>query len=110
MNTIEHPVTPHQESRSHAAGRLRPRADSLDVFLLPVVMLTLLSMAAGIAFGFPAALENASMLASAPTVAQAHDRHLQPDEAEEEEGKPFVTDDVRPEGVMQASAVPQHDQ
>ena len=113
MNTIEQTVAPDQESRRRAAGRLRPCADARDVLLLFAVMLTLLCTAAGIALAFPAALENASLLASVSSAAPARDHHVQPDEAEEEEGKPegkpFVTDDVRPEGLMQAAAAPHRD-
>ena len=104
MNTIEQPIAPGRDSRERAAGRPRSSADTVDVVVLLAVILTLLGTAAGIAIAFPLALENASILATASTTSVAQTRRLEPEQPGEQEDEPFVADDVRIEGLMQASA------
>jgi hypothetical protein len=120
MNTIEQPQAPGHGSRRSAGTERGMRADTADIVLLLVTILTLLGIAGGITIGFPLALEAVSVRANATTAVypapQARPphrhqeysldarRHLQPEEEIGEYDEPLIVDDVRSAERMYAAA------
>ena len=86
------------EPRRLARGR-GIRADVLDLVLLVVTILVLTGLAAGIAIGFPQALEIIAAQANAAVVSlpetQEPEQAPAPADGKEEETEPFVADDIR---------------
>jgi hypothetical protein len=84
------------------------RAAVLDLVLPVLTILVLAGVAAGIAIGFPQALEivaaqaNAAIASSSET--HAPERGSQPAEGKEEENEPFFADDIRTAGATYAFA------
>jgi len=118
MNTIEQPEAPGRGSRKSTGGERGARPASADIVLLLVTILTLMGVAAGIAIGFPMALEvvatqaHAAMVASPDTGARrrAEEKHLwgsdsgeAPEEEIEEHDEPLIVDDIRSEERMYAA-------
>ena len=117
MNTIEQPEATGRGARKSTSGS-SARPDLVDVVLLLVTILALMSAAAGIAIGFPLALEVVSTQAHAAIAVypapqarslavypapQAWSR-LEPEEESEEYDEPLIVDDVRSEERMYAAA------
>src|SRR5688572_17646172 len=86
MNTIEQPEATGRDARRSTSGS-GARADMVDVVLLLATILALMSVAAGIAIGFPLVLEVVSTQAHAAIAVypapQARSR-LEPEEESEE--------------------------
>ena len=120
MNTIEQPQAPGDGSRRSAGSARRAPADTADIVLLLVTILTLLGIAGGITIGFPLALEAVSVRANATTAvypapqARPPHRHqeysldvrqtLQPEEEMGDYDEPLIVDDVRSAERMYAAA------
>jgi hypothetical protein len=114
MNTIEQPQAPGHGSRRSEGDERGTRADTADIVLLLVTILTLMGAAAGIAIGFPLALETVAAHANATTavypapqarLAHQHQEYsTQPEEEIEEYDEPLIVDDVRSEERMYAAA------
>ena len=106
MNTIEQPEAPGDGSAESTGRRFDARADTADVVLLLVTILTLMGIAAGIAIGFPLALEIVATHANAATTVfsapQAREDPVQPEEEIAGEDEPIIVDDVRSAGLMYA--------
>lgn len=108
MNAIGQQETPGHGSRKFTSVRFGASADTSDIVLLLVTTLALMGAAAGIAVGFPCALEIVATQASAHAAVssdpQTGNARARPPEEIEEEVAPFVADDIRVEGLMHASA------
>jgi hypothetical protein len=104
MNTIEQPQAPR--ARGPAAPGPGRRAAAADVVPLLVTILGLLGAAAGIAIGFPRALEAVATHANASIASPAElpGSHRAAPEEETEIEDPLILDDVRSGERMYAAA------
>jgi hypothetical protein len=107
--TMKHERTGDRRDRTSrlvAGGGKKERGYASDPFSLLVAALVLLAAAALIAIGMPQALESTASHAYASTaiLTDRGPEEDQPPQAAEEETEPFIVDDVRTEGVMDAFA------